>query len=330
MTILISGASTQLGRSLTERLVGEGRPVRLLTRRPFSGIAAFSGPERCLEWHPLSEPLPEAALDGVSSIVHLMGEPFEGRLTPPKVERLALLRRTAADKIIAGLSRRSARVILASSAAIYTDAAGEAYTEASAVGEPRTILQIAAHAWEGAAGAARAAGAQVAIARFGLVVGADRVLEDLARWISAGVSPKAASATVPLIDREDAVALLVGLIDNPDIDGPINAVAPVQVSTAELCKRLSDSMGVRQRIALPARLTARALGAGAELLLRRSQIVPRRLMELGCSFSQPDPLANLPRVIDAAWERRMADPSSLDYLRAAFHGFARPLKESRG
>jgi NAD dependent epimerase/dehydratase family enzyme len=330
MTILITGASTALGRSLAERLTAEGRPIRLLTRRPFSGAATLACAEPCLEWHPLSEPVPAGALEGVDTFVHLIGEPFDGRLTPPKIERLARLRRVAADKIIAGLSQHGVRVILASTAGIYADVRGEAYTEASATGEPKSALQTAAHAWEAAAGTARAAGAHVAIVRLGLVVGADRVLEDLSRWIGTRVVPKAPSCIVPLIDVDDAVALLAGLIDNPSIDGPINAVAPAQVSTANLVKRIADGMGVRPRIALPARLTTRLFGTGAELLLRRSQIVPRRLLELGCTFAHPDPTANIARVIDAAWERRVSNPSSVDYLRAAFHGVARPLKASNG
>lgn len=318
MTILITGALTGLGRALTQRLISERRRVRLLVRRPFSADEAFGGQAQCHEWHPVSEPLPNGVLEGVTTIVNLIGEPFDGRLTPTKRERLGLLRRSAADKLVGSFGAEGRRLILASTVAIYGDVTGKAYTEADPPGEPGSPLQKAAHEWESSARSGHASASQVAIARFGLIVGADRMLEELAEWIGLGTAPATGQAMVPLIDLEDAVALLVGLIDNPGITGSINAMAPDPIASADLIMAICDTLAVKPRIRLPAKATGRLLGVGAELLLRQSQIVPQRLIELGCAFTQPDPLVSIRQMAAAMKQRRAVRPSSLDRLRELY------------
>lgn len=324
MTILITGASTGLGGALAQRLLAERRPVRLLVRRPFSAAESFGAQAQCLEWHPISEPLPRGVLDGVETIVHLVGEPFDGRLTPPKNERLAGLRRSATDKLVGALGEGSRRLIVASTVAIYPDVAGAVCTEATAIGTPRSPLQQAAQAWERAAEAAVAGGVSVAIARFGLVVGADRVLEELAGSIARGFAPAMGKSAVPMIDLDDAVALLTGLIDNPQIEGPINAVTPDPVAGDDLIRAISGVLGTQPRVRLPVRLATRSFGAATELLLRRSPVVPQRLIELGCSFTQPDPMANIPLVVTTMQQRQGEMPLSLTSLRAAYRSIVRP------
>lgn len=328
MTILITGALTSLGRALTNRLVAEGRDVRLLVRRPFSAAEIF-GQVQYHEWHPVSEPLPTGVLDGVTSIVHLIGEPFDGRLTGPQRDRLSLLRRVALEKIVSNISCGEPRLVLASTVGIHGDQPGSAVSCTDAPGEPRTPLQAAAHEWESTVRTQPAIARQAVIARFGLIVGADKMLEELAEWIALGVAPSVGQAIVPLIDLDDAVALLVGLIDNPSITGPINAVSPHAVASADLIAAICKTLGVKPRIHLPARTCARLLGAGSSLLLRQSQVVPQRLIELGCTFSQPDPLVGIRSKAAAMKRRRIERPSAWERLRCLY-GFSSPGRIAAG
>ena len=61
MTILITGATGLIGRTLTRALLDQDQQVRIVTRRPHRVLEAFSAySSRILafEWHPRTEPFP--------------------------------------------------------------------------------------------------------------------------------------------------------------------------------------------------------------------------------------------------------------------------------
>ncbi len=142
MAILITGATGRIGRVLTETLVNAGLRVHVVTRRPHRAHEYFGARVTAFEWHPIHEPLPRGALQGVDTIVHLMGDPLSGTASSDKLQCLTNSRvistRRLADAVAAGQSSadqssgdkssggragRAIRLILASSTGIYAAAA---------------------------------------------------------------------------------------------------------------------------------------------------------------------------------------------------------------
>ena len=79
MTVLVTGATGDLGGRLVARLLAEGHTVRILTRRPFMAHRQLGDQVAIHEWHPGVEPAPRDALDGIETVIHLMGAPLGGR-----------------------------------------------------------------------------------------------------------------------------------------------------------------------------------------------------------------------------------------------------------
>lgn len=298
MTILLTGGTGQLGALLVEHLLGDGREVRVLSRQPFLASEKFEGKAQVWEWHPGVDAVPAEALVGVTTVMHLLGEPLTGRIDPGKLQRIEASRCSATQRLIDGFAGRPWRLIVASVVAASQNA-GAVLTEAS----PRDGAMVAAAqsllAAETAAQAARSAGASVAIARLGLLLSAEGAIGCLARLARRGLVANFAQSTIPAIDVRDAAAMLAGLVDRTDIEGPINAVAPEPLKGAELTRLLAHCCPWPVSLPAPRRTVARDLGLLMPLLENRARVVPQRLSELGARYQHPDPGSCLESIIAA-------------------------------
>ena len=298
MAILLTGGTGELGALLVEHLLGDGREVRILSRQPFLASEKFEGKAQVWEWHPGVDAVPLEALAGVTTVMHLLGEPLTGRIDQEKLQRIETSRCAATQRLIDGFGGRPWRLIVASvvSASQKPDAV---LTEAS----PRDGTMVAAAqsllAAETAAHAARSAGASVAIVRLGLLLSQQGAIGCLARLARRGLVANFAQSAIPAIDVRDAAAMLAGLVERPDIEGPINAVAPEPLKGAELTRLLTHCCPWPARMPAPRRIVARDLGLLMPLLENRARVIPQRLSELGARYQYPDPGLCLEPIIAA-------------------------------
>jgi uncharacterized protein (TIGR01777 family) len=306
MAVLITGATGRLGSLLTSALIRSGATVNILTRRPHRALELFGNRVNGFEWHPRTEPLPEGALDGVRRIVHLMGEPIYGRPTRRKFERIVSSRRLVSERLLEALGERPAHLIVASSAAVYGPGPGLPVTEEAPPAKPVGRLAAAARAWERAAEFARENGSIVTLVRLGLVIGTDAFPDALLPWFERGLAWRSAGpdAVVPVIDGADAVALLYWLVHEREIDGPVNAVAPVPLLASDLMRVLAEAAATPTRVSLPRWMVRRKIGLAADLLTFRHQIVPKRALDAGFGFAHPDPVESLKAVLSHRPRRR--------------------------
>jgi NAD dependent epimerase/dehydratase family enzyme len=91
------------------------------------------------------------------------------------------------------------------------------------------------------------------------------------------------------IALDDAVAVIRFAIENPALEGPVNAVAPNPVTGAEFARTLGRVLG--RPAVLPAPAFALRLAFGREMadevLLASQRVVPRRLLDSGFVFRYP-------------------------------------------
>ena len=196
------------------------------------------------EWHPRTEPFPAGALDGVERVIHLMGEPLYGPLTRDKRAQIVASRRIGTERLIEALADQPVHLIVASSAAVYGFGEGPPLTESTAVKKPKDRLALALLACEEAADRLRDNGSTVTLVRLGPVIGPgafpDQLLELFERRIAwREAHPEAA---IPAIDQVDAVSLLVWLTLTRPMPGPIHAVAPEPLRSADLKQLLAQAL----------------------------------------------------------------------------------------
>lgn len=298
MRVLITGATGPIGRALTQSLLGKGLRPRIVTRRPHRVMESFDSRVMAFEWHPRTEPLPPAALDGVERVYHLMGEPLYGRMTREKRAHIVASRRVGTERLIEALDQQPVHLIVASSAAVYGFGDGPPLTEDAALKPPRNRLAQALLACEEAADRICVNGSTVTLLRMGPVIGPGGFPAQL--WDLLGkrldwrhTHPDAA---IPAIDQADVVGLLTWLALNKPIDGPVHAVAPNPLRSADLKQMVTQAMP-RTRLALPRVVLRRQMGVMADFLYSRRHIVPQRALDGGYQFSRPDPLESVRSVL---------------------------------
>lgn len=289
--LLVSGATGLLGRRLLARL-GPGAQVRALTRDP-ALLARRPGP-RCepVGWDGLL--VPESALEGVDAVVHLAGEPLFGGL--PTRGRLARIRASRVDStrgLVARLAalpaaRRPGVLVCASAVGIYGSRGEEELPDEAPPGAG-AIAELCRD-WEAAALPAAAYGVRVVCLRFGVVLAREGgALALLARLFRLGLGGRVGSGRqwVPWIHADDAVGLLCHALDDAELRGAINAVAPGCVRNAELTRALAGCLGRPALLPAPAFAVRAALGPLAEELLGSRRVVPRRALASGYAFAEP-------------------------------------------
>jgi uncharacterized protein (TIGR01777 family) len=286
--VVVTGGTGFVGRALVSSLVARGDEVAVLTRDPErarndvpAGVAleAWSAREA---WR--------ARVRDCAAVVHLAGEGVaDGRWSAARLERIRASRVETTDALaeaIAGAYTKPTWVS-ASAVGIYgmrrdddvLDEQGPHGTD---------LLASICEAWEAATDPARRAGARVAIARLGVVLGRDGGA--LARMLPAfkaftGGPLGDGRQWLSWIHRDDAVRGLLFAIDRAEVDGPFNLTAPKPVTMNELAKALGHALHRPSALRVPPFALRLALGEGlAEVLLTGQRAVPARLERAGFTF----------------------------------------------
>jgi len=291
--ILISGASGLVGSALSARLATEGRPVRRLVRAPALAERAGIRDPAAVPWDPETGSLDPAALEGCGAVVHLAGESLaSGRWTAARMRRIRDSRVRGTRLLsgaLASLRTPPAVLVCASAVGWYGDRGAEWLTEDSPPGEG--FLAEVCREWEDACGAAAAAGIRVVRLRIGAVLARGAgLLGRLTPVFRAGLGGRLGSGRQYLswISLEDLVEVARRALGDPELRGPVNAVAPEAVTNGEFTRALGRALHRPARLPVPAAALRVAVGRMAdEVLLAGARVRPARLEAAGFPFRHP-------------------------------------------
>ena len=290
MRVAITGSHGLIGKALIAALKARGDEV-LRVVRSFVGVPPQ---ERVVMWHPVPGDIEREKLEGIDAAVHLAGENLAGVWTPGKKRRIresrvvgtSLLARTLAE-----LERKPSVLVSASGVGIYGDrSGGRPLDESAARGEG--FLAEVGELWEKSADPARAAGIRVVHTRFGNVLSPDGGMLQvfLPFWkLGLGVKFGEGDQIWPWIALEDVVRAILFCIDNEQISGPVNVVAPHAVSNEEFTETIARAVHRPSFLKVPDfALKLAPGGMGTEMLLSGAHVLPRKLEAAGFRFEHPE------------------------------------------
>jgi uncharacterized protein (TIGR01777 family) len=266
MRIVVAGGSGFIGRRLLSELRAGGHDIVVVTREPSS-----PGEVGWAEVGP--------AIDGAGAVVNLAGASIgAGRWSSERKRQIVSSRLEATDALVAAIGAAASKPSVhdnASAIGVYGDA-GDATVDESAPPGSDFLSEVCV-AWEAAA--ARASVRWVAL-RTALVVGRDAPsLKLMALPFRLGVGGRLGDGRqwFPWIHLDDLVGLYVRAIDDAQLQGPVNAVAPHQVQQREVARDLGRVLHRPALVPTPAIALRLLLGEQADLLLHGQRAVSARL-----------------------------------------------------
>jgi uncharacterized protein len=170
-------------------------------------------------------------------------------------------------------------LVCASAAGYYGDRGDEVLTEESEPGHG--FLAEVAMEWEAAAEPAAEAGMRVVNLRFGHIVsGTGGFLPRRVTPFRFGVGGKAGSGRqwVPWVSLDDVVGIVRHAIHTETLKGPVNAVAPQEITETEFASTLGRVLGRPSIFPAPAFMLKAMFGQMAdETVLASARVQPTRL-----------------------------------------------------
>lgn len=288
MEIAVTGSTGLIGRALTRSLLADGHAVVPVVRRP------VADGERAVRWEPAAGTIDAAGFEGVDAVVHLAGAGIGDHRWTDDYKREILDSRVRGTELLAGTLAgldQPPSVLVSGSAIGFYGPTGDTEVDESAPAGDDFLASVCV-AWEGATGAAAAAGIRVPLLRTGIVL--DRSGGALAKMLPlfrmfAGGRMGNGRQWWSWISIEDEVRVIRWLIDN-DVAGPVNAVAPQAVTNHEFTDVLARALHRPAFLPVPSFGPRLLLGRElADALLFTSQRVrPGVLADGGFEFAHPD------------------------------------------
>lgn len=287
MKILITGATGLIGRALQKSLKNEGHDLLLASR---------SGPKSAnqIKWTVetgFSEP---EKLENLDAVIHLAGESISAlRWTEAKkaaIRDSRVLGTRSVVNAIAGLRHKPKVFISGSATGIYGDRGDDTMNESSKPGG--TFLAEVCKEWEAESCRAEGLGLRTVLLRTGIVLSKDGgALAAMLRPFKMGIGGVVGSGRqwMSWVSLDDVVDAINFVLENENIQGPINVVAPNPVTNKEFTSTLGKVLHRPTFLPLPELAVKLIFGEmGRALLLDSNRVIPGRLDEAGYKFKFTD------------------------------------------
>ena len=285
MQVVVAGGTGFIGRPLVRALVRGGARVSVITRDPARMQRHLPVGVLALGWTDSEEGSWRRVITEADAVINLCGAPIAAqRWTPAYRDELRASRVGPTRQLVQAMEDAPReRAFLSGSAVGYYGDRGDAALPESAPPAKDFLGELCVE-WEAVAQEAERSGARVVLLRTGVVLGkGGGILERMSlpfRWFVGG-SLGSGRQWVPWIHLEDVIGMVHWALDNRDVRGPLNLVAPNPVRMREFAGALGKAMHRPALARVPAFALRLALGDLAQALLASQRVVPEVARRLG-------------------------------------------------
>ena len=288
--IVIAGGSGFIGTALANEFAAHGWPVVVLTRSPRQRTGGITE----LGWD--GEQLGEwiQALDGAAAVINLTGKNINCPHTPENLRAIGASRVNSVQTLAAALDQAKTPPpvwVQASAIGYYGDARDQSCAESAPNGSD--ALARVCRDWEDAFTAAKTPRTRKVTLRIGFVLGtgggALPVLARLTKLFLGGAVGDGRQY-ISWIHLADLVRMFVAAVDDEQMTGTYNAVAPEPVTNAAFMRELRRALHRPWSPPAPkfaVTLGARLLGSEPSLALASQRCEPKRFQAAGFRYQFP-------------------------------------------
>jgi uncharacterized protein (TIGR01777 family) len=234
------------------------------------------------------------------SVINLAGENVFGRWTKEKKNAILQSRIQSTEllcKSLASLDRPPKVLISASAIGYYgSNREDEILSEDDStnnyLSHKDDFLAQVCKQWEQATAIAKEAGIRVVNIRIGVVMDpSGGILATILPVFKAGLGGKIGNGKqwISWIALDDLLSIILHIISNKHLSGPVNAVSPSPVTNADLTKMLGRILSRPSGIPVPSIVVRKVFGEFADAtLLSSARIKPIKILEAGYEFRFPN------------------------------------------
>lgn len=285
-TVLITGGTGFIGKALYKHLLALGYKVYILTRTKkytqnigLSYINSFD----------------ELSNIDIDIIINLAGETIAKRWTKNAKNNIYNSRIITTNNIIKYIQHKKNKpkiFISASSVGYYGTDEHAVFDEESDIAKNKQeFSHFLCKNWEEKANSAKEFGVRVALLRIAPVLAKDGgILSKLlpSFYIGLGSLIGNGKQWFSWIDRDDLINLILFVISNNEIHGPVNATAPCPVTNKDFSLKLAKVINRPCFFKIPGFVFKLLFGQMAdEIMLNGQKVLPKKALKHGFRFSYP-------------------------------------------
>lgn len=291
LKIAMTGSSGLIGTAVISRLAEAGhRVTRILRPSSKSASDAFSA-----RWDIARNQMDPEILEGHVAVIHLAGTGIaKGRWSPTYKEEIRSSRIKGTQllcKTLTQLKRPPSLLLSASAIGYYGSHPPDHQIEEGHPAGNDFLARLCVE-WEKATEPAEKMGIRVVPMRFGVVLSKKGgALAKMLPVFRMGLGGRIGSGQQMMswIALEEIASIILHLLNQKGMKGPVNLVSPQPVSNAALTRILGEVLKKPTFLPVPGLALKLAFGEMAKvLLLEGASVFPRRLKESGYVFQYED------------------------------------------
>ncbi|EOS96150.1 TIGR01777 family oxidoreductase [Erwinia tracheiphila] len=297
MHILLTGGTGLIGRHLIPLLLTQGHQVSVVTRNVAAAREKLD--KRVNLWSELTQ---QRDLNGIDAVINLAGEPIaDKRWTEQQKQRLCQSRWQITGQLAALIKDSDCPpvVFISGSATGYYGNCGETILTEQDTGRDEFTHRLCAK-WEALALGADSERTRVCLLRTGVILSKKGgALGKMKLPFQFGIGGPLGDGRqyMPWIHIDDMIDAILWLLNNAQLRGAFNMVAPGKVRNAQFAATLGQAMHRPALIRTPASAIKLMMGESSVLVLGGQQVIPKRLEESGFIFRWPQLASALANVI---------------------------------
>ena len=295
MKVAIAGATGFVGSRLVEKLQAAGHQVVVLSRDAAKAGRVFPASAypnlEVVAYTPAESGDWQKSIAGCDAVVNLAGVPIaEERWTAARQQAILDSRKLTTEKLVEAIVNANPKpsVFVSASAIGYYGTSETAEFDENSPGG-NDFLAAVCKDWEAAAQPAKNAGTRLAILRLGIVLGMGGALAKMLPpfKLFAGGPIGTGKQWFSWVHREDVVDLILYALQNPQVEGVLNATAPNPVRMNELCQTLGQVLNRPSWLPVPSFALELLLGDGAKVVLEGQKVLPKQTLASGFQYQYP-------------------------------------------
>lgn len=308
MKVAIAGATGFVGSRLVERLHSEGHSVLVLARNSERARRVFPASAypnlEIVGYTPAESGDWLHSIAGCDGVVNLAGEPIaEERWTAARQQAIVDSRKLTTAKLVEAIANANPKpsVLVSASAIGYYGTSETAEFDENSLGGDDFLAEVCKD-WEAAAQPVKNVGTRLAILRLGIVLGMGGALAKMLPpfKLFAGGPIGTGKQWFSWIHRDDVVNLILFALQNPQIEGVLNATAPNPVRMNELCETLGEVLQRPSWLPVPSFALELLLGDGAKVVLEGQQVLPKQTLASGFQYEYPNLKSALEEILSGS------------------------------